>query len=194
VFRNREERQPTFLPPDERFSKMMCVVAMGRDSTRGRFELGSTWLGETRLRLRSSTPFHKDPIYIELHRTIERFGNQLGAGAKNNFRDPLFSWFYARVMKRKTVAVSHPLGGCVLGATPEEGVVDEHGRVFDNSPRGGQARGVYDGLYVADGSIIPSALGVNPSLTISALALRVARPILSELDAPKVPTAGQPLA
>jgi len=51
-------------------------------------------------------------------------------------------------------------------------VVDEYGRVFDARTGGG--RGVHRGLYLADAAIIPTALGVNPSLTISALALRIA--------------------
>lgn len=54
---------------------------------------------------------------------------------------------------------AHVLGGCPMGARPEEGVVDKHGRVFG-----------HPGLYVVDGSIIPANLGVNPSLTITALA------------------------
>ena len=41
------------------------------------------------------------------------------------------------------------------------GVVDDHGKVHG-----------YDGLYVLDGSIVPTALGVNPSKTIAALAER----------------------
>jgi choline dehydrogenase-like flavoprotein len=60
------------------------------------------------------------------------------------------------------------------------GVVDERGRVFDASK---SVSGVYPGLYVADASIVPTALGVNPSLTISALALRVADQIISEMTA-----------
>ena len=54
---------------------------------------------------------------------------------------------------------AHILGGCPMGANAQEGVVDKHGRVFG-----------HDGLYVVDGSIIPANLGVNPSLTITALA------------------------
>jgi len=50
------------------------------------------------------------------------------------------------------------------------GVVDSFGRVF----RGKNGNTPYVELYVADGSIIPTSLGVNPSLTITALAYRIA--------------------
>jgi cholesterol oxidase len=54
---------------------------------------------------------------------------------------------------------AHVLGGCPMGASADEGVIDSKGRVFG-----------YDNLYIADGSIIPVNLSVNPSLTITALA------------------------
>ena len=60
------------------------------------------------------------------------------------------------------------------------GVVDDCGRVFDMSKHG-QPRPFYEGLYIADASIMPTALGVNPSLTISALSLRIADCIIKEL-------------
>jgi choline dehydrogenase-like flavoprotein len=83
----------------------------------------------------------------------------------------------------------HPLGTCRMGADPAVSPVDSLGRL----------RG-YDGIYVADGSIVPSSLGVNPQITIMALATRIAygiagrRPPLDEpepehIAQPKVSTA-----
>jgi hypothetical protein len=67
---------------------------------------------------------------------------------------------------------AHPLGGCPMGDDYLQGAVDVYGRVFGNDGT------VHQGLYVTDGSVIPSALGVNPFLTISALTERfVARKI-----------------
>ncbi|HEY1540460.1 MAG TPA: GMC oxidoreductase [Solirubrobacteraceae bacterium] len=63
----------------------------------------------------------------------------------------------------------HPLGGCPMSDDPRTGVVDEYGKVHG-----------YDGLYVLDGSIVPTALGVNPSKTIAALAERGAERLAAE--------------
>ena len=57
----------------------------------------------------------------------------------------------------------HPLGGCNMGTSAADGVVDHRGEVFG-----------YPNLFVADGAIVPEALGVNPSRTIAALAERIA--------------------
>ncbi|GAB3293965.1 GMC family oxidoreductase [Epidermidibacterium keratini] len=56
---------------------------------------------------------------------------------------------------------AHFLGGAVIGATADEGVIDPYHRVFG-----------YDGLHVVDGSAVSANLGVNPSLTITAQAER----------------------
>jgi cholesterol oxidase len=53
---------------------------------------------------------------------------------------------------------AHILGGCCMGETPDKGVVGLNGELFG-----------YPNLYVADGSVIAANLGVNPSLTITAL-------------------------
>jgi len=73
-------------------------------------------------------------------------------------------------ISRKLV-VTHPLGGCPIGGSSTDGVVNASGQVF-NTMTGAQT--VHPGLYVADGSIIPGPLAVNPTLTIVSTALRIA--------------------
>ena len=53
------------------------------------------------------------------------------------------------------------MGGCDIGADEREGVIDINHQVFN-----------YPGMYIADGSVIPANLGVNPSLTITAMSER----------------------
>lgn len=65
----------------------------------------------------------------------------------------------------------HPLGGAIMGVNAERGVVDHRGRVYDPSQG---LTAIHPGLYVADSSIVPTSLGVNPLLTIAALAERIA--------------------
>jgi cholesterol oxidase len=69
------------------------------------------------------------------------------------------STFYEQIFNIPTTA--HILGGCCMGDSAATGVIDSAHRVFG-----------YDGLYVIDGSAISANVGVNPSLTICALAER----------------------
>lgn len=70
---------------------------------------------------------------------------------------------------------AHILGGCGIGANESDGVVDAQHRVFN-----------YPGLYVADASVIPVNLGVNPSLTITAMTERAMAAIPRKEEAPPV--------
>jgi cholesterol oxidase len=74
---------------------------------------------------------------------------------------------WTKVLGHDLITV-HPLGGCVMAEDAGGGVVNHKGQVF----REKQGAAVYDNLYVADGSIVPRPLGVNPLLTICALAER----------------------
>jgi choline dehydrogenase-like flavoprotein len=58
---------------------------------------------------------------------------------------------------------SHPLGGCRMADSPDLGVTDDTGAVYG-----------YEGLFCIDSSIVPTSLGVNPSLTIAAVSERAA--------------------
>jgi choline dehydrogenase-like flavoprotein len=70
---------------------------------------------------------------------------------------------------RGTILSAHQMGTVRMGADPRAHPTDPDGRV----------RGV-SGLYVADTSLFPTGIGVNPMLTVMALARRVARTVLAE--------------
>ena len=64
-------------------------------------------------------------------------------------------------LSMRHVFAAHPLGGCRMADSKDYGVVDHRNEVFDNP-----------GLFCIDSSAIPTSLGVNPSLTISAVSER----------------------
>lgn len=181
-FRNRFKRQETFRSSEEIAAKLMCIVAQGRDEANGVFRLG-TAPGDTPLRVRKvrngkEVKFHHDPVYKDIEATLDKLAPLLRAdGSKARFRNPFLTKVFVRT-KVDSIATSHPLGGCRIADSAKRGVVDEFGRVFDTSKTG--ARPYYEGLFIADGSILPTALGVNPSLTITALALRIVDHMIAE--------------
>ncbi len=76
---------------------------------------------------------------------------------------------------------AHFVGGCVIGANQEEGVIDPYHRIWN-----------YPTLHVIDGSTITANLGVNPSLTISAQAERAISLWPNKGDADARPIQGAP--
>jgi choline dehydrogenase-like flavoprotein len=79
----------------------------------------------------------------------------------------------ARFTPGKTpVSAAHPQGGCGMGAGPHDSVTDSYGRVHG-----------LPWLFVADASLFPNSLEINPYVTIMALADRVAQRIREEVPA-----------
>ena len=88
---------------------------------------------------------------------------QVREAAEAAIRDVAQRSGLGRFMKlsMRSVFAAHPLGGCRMGDSKDYGVVDHHNEVFG-----------YEGLFCIDSSAIPTSLGVNPSLTISAVSER----------------------
>ena len=131
-------------------------LVMSHDDGNGTAELESD-------RLRVRWPDVGDqPIFEKISKALQRATEPLGG---TYLRSPIWT----DVLGNRLVTV-HPLGGAAMGEDAEHGVVNHKGQVFS----GAGGTDIHEGLYVCDGSVIPRPLGVNPLLTISALAERCA--------------------
>jgi len=92
------------------------------------------------------------PTYIpQANEFAKRYAQIAGGAAMSMLPEIIFN----------IPGTAHCIGGCVIAASAERGVVDFRHQVFG-----------YKNLYICDGSVIAANLGVNPSLTITALAER----------------------
>lgn len=124
---------------------------MGREYPTGRMELRNG-------KLYVDVDDHlSDNYYAHVRQQMEAISTALGGKMMD---DPLW--------KLNRLVTVHPLGGCPMGRTSAEGVVNAEGEVF-----------AYPGLYIADGSIMPGPVGANPSLTIAAISDRIADAIIA---------------
>jgi cholesterol oxidase len=147
----------------------LSMLAMGRDDSTGRFSLiddrlDLAWIGASAERVFST----EQAIFGELSRVLNA----------EYITDPFDTGF-----GDSTLITVHPLGGCAMGQDSNHGVVDEFGRVYRRESSGQQTtreESYHSGLFVLDGSILPGPIGINPLLTISALAQRGAEHMLAE--------------
>jgi cholesterol oxidase len=100
---------------------------------------------------------------LSLYQAIVENGKQFARTVQASVYTPLPTWLWPT---RNNVSV-HTLGGCVLANDPSKGVTSADRKSF------GEVFG-YRNLYVADGAIVPTAVGANPTATISALSEIVA--------------------
>jgi cholesterol oxidase len=104
---------------------------------------GSLWLQT------EQDPERPNPTFIPIaNKAAEWFAARTGGIAQSSITEALFN----------IPTTAHILGGAVIAPDPERGVVDARQRVFG-----------YQNLLVCDGSAVPANVGVNPSLTITAL-------------------------
>ncbi len=106
---------------------------------------------------------HKVPTFIPAANDFaEKFARMAGGTAMSMLPEILFN----------VPGTAHCLGGCTMADSPAHGVVDYRNRVFG-----------YKNMYVCDGSVVAANLGVNPSLTITALTERATSFILPAREA-----------
>lgn len=127
---------------------LLVYVGVGRDRARGKLSLNLAG----NLHLTWPGGLRNEPVIQALHCSMRQIAEALG----REYVPDVLSTFGRMV-------TYHPLGGAPMGEAPDTGVADSFGRVFN-----------YPGLFIADGSIVPSALGRNPSFTIAALSERIA--------------------
>lgn len=132
------------------------LLCMGRDKADGKLKLKEGWLD---IEWPQASNMQ---LYDSILKLGKRFTKFMGC---RSFL-PMPTWLWPI---NNNVSV-HPLGGCALADTPADGVVNVA------QGRRGQAFG-YEGLYVADGSLMPTAVGANPCATIAALAEWIAHDI-----------------
>jgi len=141
-------------------SSSMPLLGMGRDVPDGRMTLRKIRGRAPTLDVSWSDTLSRG-LFSRVNARAKDIANAMGGRYVEN---PLTRMF-------NQLITAHPLGGCPMGKTDRDGVVDSYGRVFN-----------YPGLYVADGSVMPGPVGANPSFTIAALADRFAQAIIDGRD------------
>lgn len=117
-----------------------------------RFRLGRSILSGFRVSLQGAPTDKPIPSYMPVAQEANRIlAEEIHGEPQNVISEVLLA----------TPATAHILGGCRMGESDRDGVIDRQHEVFG-----------HPGLYVCDGSVIPVNLGVNPSLSITALAER----------------------
>ena len=153
----------TLLLGDRSLNKSMVMLGMGHDGAHGRVVKRDG-------RYQVKWPGLKDSDYRKMvFKEFERLAAAHGGSYKR-----------LKAFGNNLVTV-HPLGGCGMSDDPKFGTTNHLGQVYDGkciSDCYGEPM-VHHGLYVADGSVIPTALGVNPYMSIGAVSERIANHIVN---------------
>jgi len=129
-------------------TRMLPYLGMGTDAADGYLRLKNNAIDI------DWDPKQSMQMFREMEAGLKALSRALDGKYVTSF---LWKWPFRRLL------TAHPMGGCVMGDDPATSVVSDQGEVWG-----------HPNLFVADAALIPTALSVNPSLTISALAERVA--------------------
>jgi len=149
VGENRLSPHVDLLTQDRVTKNLMLYLGMGTDAADGKINL--TGRGEINVDWNNAG---SRQMFDEMRDAMRKISEAAGGTFVDSL---LWRWPLRKLF------TAHPLGGCVMADDPQQGVVNEYGEVWG-----------YPNLYVADAAIIPTAVVVNPSATITALAERVA--------------------
>lgn len=181
------DRDPLSVHADAlHFSQVLLV--QGDDEARGRLELKSCEEGAPhdpdrfRVRIRKPSddepPRQEPPVFEAVDRLLGQGEKHGGFDGGDYLPNPFWKVLPSELSQvsnlpppGKNLLTVHPLGGCPMGDDVASGAVDHHGQVFKRDGA------LYQGLYVMDGAILPCAIGINPFLTIAALAYRNAEAV-----------------
>ncbi|MDY7094508.1 MAG: GMC oxidoreductase [Acidobacteriota bacterium] len=144
--RGFDEKNPT--------RQLMVWLGEGIDGSDGRLRLRRRWLAPWKKELHLDWDLTASRGVIDALIDVHERLSEVEGG---EYRLPL--WWRLK----KALVTVHPLGGCAMGRSTDDGVVDHRGEVFGH-PR----------LYVSDGAVLPRPTGRNPSMTIGALSERIA--------------------
>jgi cholesterol oxidase len=131
----------------------MPILTMGRDFANGTMTFDGAFV-DCDWTVKKSKDYYKRVVSV-----VSGIAGALNATYMDN---PSYKYLHQ-------VVTAHPLGGCSMAPTEDEGVVNPCGEVFN-----------YPGLYIADGSVMPGPVGPNPSMTIAAMSDRFADHIIAQ--------------
>ena len=171
---------------EQDLNNILLLSGMGTDTSDGTIKLQDQWKNNPNRDMTALNTLDVNfdmnklvPLFNKMRNSMKRISNHVGEKGGSSFSTPL--WDPSDVNNNATI-VLHNLGGCSMGKDRNNGVVDNFGKVYKGN--GATLTETYPEFYIVDGGIVPTALGVNSSLTISALAFRIAENIVTQTNLP----------
>lgn len=109
-------------------------------------------------------PENNEKIFHDIMKGVRELADTIEPNGSAAVKSPSLNKGH---LSESNLILLHPLGGCSVGNNVDDGVVNCYDQVY--RPNSNNKKDTYPNFYVVDGSIIPMAVGVNPSLTIMML-------------------------